>query len=134
MQGEQEHRRVKKYYARTNKNRGFEMQIAMHETRIRRLREIGVKLETSNAQAASEDPMIALPREGERFAELSWTGQKRKRQSAKETFRIDPSLRYYMSHNTETRYLHNLVTWLESHAKDPAFEVSTEHSYSISHV
>ncbi|KDR76734.1 hypothetical protein GALMADRAFT_225666 [Galerina marginata CBS 339.88] len=54
--GELEHRRVKRFYARTNKGRTFQRQISKHHRRERILRRIASRVKLSQTQAESSIP------------------------------------------------------------------------------
>lgn len=98
-QGELEHRRVKRLYARTNKIQ-FSFQIARHERRARLLRKL-MKPKTHGRVTRSRAKKPSLS-----FADsdpLPFT---------------DPTARYHMS--SSSRHFENLTTWLGDLQDDPA--------------
>jgi hypothetical protein len=106
LQGELEHRRVKKYYQRTNKNKTFVQQIGRQERRDAILRRISERVTSSSSHA-----------------KLKRT--RRRRHRTRKTNEEDdalpqasPTLRYQMSH--ETRHGIRLSDWLLEHENDIA--------------
>lgn len=109
LKGKLEHRRVKRFYARTNKLQ-FERQIARHQLRERVLRKIHLRSEAvkANGQAASSSdnkPKAAtVPFEGS--DPLPYTM---------------PTAHYHVSE--ATRHPENITAWLATNQGDPATKV-----------
>ncbi|KAJ3925142.1 MAG: hypothetical protein NXY57DRAFT_949196 [Lentinula lateritia] len=101
--GELEHRRVKRFYARTNRNQ-FSFQIARHEHRRRTLQMIS-KQKGHQYRGRVTRSQVATP-------SLSFSD------SDPLPF-TNPMTRYHMS--SSTRYFQNLTVWLGELRDDPAF-------------
>ncbi|KAJ4488967.1 hypothetical protein C8J55DRAFT_558004 [Lentinula edodes] len=104
--GELEHRRVKRFYARTNRNQ-FSFQIACHEHRRRTLQMIS-KQKGHQYQGRVTRSQVATP-------SLSFSD------SDPLPF-TNPMTCYHMS--SSTRYFQNLTIWLGELRDDPAFTVN----------
>ncbi|KAH9010805.1 hypothetical protein EDB84DRAFT_1445518 [Lactarius hengduanensis] len=94
--GEREHRRVKQFYARTNR-RAFERQIALHERRTARLR--AMKKRSTNQTSST---VILANNDDETLPQS------------------DPSERYHVSHSRKIHF--NITKWLADNKDDPAVE------------
>ena len=99
LQGELEHRRVKRFYARTNKH-NFTQQVATHERRQRGLMNIATRKNRDNSR--TEDKEM-----------ISYT---------------EPSQRYHISRDMRNDNLEPLPTLLEELGSDPAAEASVRPS------
>ncbi|KAJ7215519.1 hypothetical protein GGX14DRAFT_359472, partial [Mycena pura] len=91
--GEAEHRRVKIFYAQTNKNRP-NLQIARHERRQRLLNALATKVGQKRRLGHTVRKSMALD-----FA------------ASEPLPRTDPSQHYQMSHST--KYSENLIKWIQ---------------------
>ena len=96
-QGELEHRRIKRFYPRTNKV-GFTRQIAKHQRRERLLHNLSKSSTPENNPTAAvgfqdSDPLPYTP----------------------------PTVHHHIS--ISNRYYENLTTWLGTHSGDPALIV-----------
>ncbi|KAJ3557352.1 hypothetical protein NP233_g11763 [Leucocoprinus birnbaumii] len=92
--GELEHRRVKRFYARTNKQAGFTAQIAKQQRRQRILRKIG--------QLQHPSSLLALPHDDEPLMPIS------------------PRDHHYIS-PSQKKYL-DVIAWVGKHPNDPALQ------------
>jgi hypothetical protein len=101
IQGELEHRRVKRFYARTNKFQ-FTAQIAKHQQRERILRKIRHRVQQANATQAK--PAVVAFEESEPLPQTP------------------PSVHHHMSEST--RHWENITAWLATNRADPALKVS----------
>jgi hypothetical protein len=106
LQGELEHRQIKRFYARTNKRLNFLHQISKHERRQRILRKMAKKL-PSKSNAAK---------------------QKRAIGSAAPSFDQDeplPPTLPQMHHHIASgqRFYENIAQWLTKNSWDPATKV-----------
>jgi hypothetical protein len=111
LQGELEHRRVKKYYQRTNKNKTFVQQIGRQERRDAILRRISERVASSSNHSKSKRARRRRRRR-----------RVRKANEEDDTLpRALPTLRYQMSH--ETRHAIRLSDWLQQHENDIAATV-----------
>jgi len=104
-QGELEHRRVKKFFSRTNKKQ-YQRQIAKHEQRERRLHQMRMgnqpTLNPSVSSTASSAPALA-PHD---LDPLPFT---------------DPAVHYHMS-QSQRNYI-DITSWLADNKQDPALKV-----------
>ncbi|KAF7359835.1 hypothetical protein MVEN_00708900 [Mycena venus] len=119
--GELEHRRVKRYYARTNKNNavGQITQLERRETAL-------LKISRQQKEAAHIPPIEAIPED----AAASASSKKRKRKAPQKTlptldFADSESLPFtppeFHYHISQYRKFHfNLTHWLGEHHEDPA--------------
>lgn len=105
VKGEVEHRRVKRFYARTNKGRTFERQIARHQRRERLLRNIAKRAEKAKETGQdrpSTHPAVPLH----------------------ESDPLPPTLPEQHTHISNTKRLRlNLFQWLDDNENDAALEV-----------
>ncbi|KAJ3557882.1 hypothetical protein NP233_g11630 [Leucocoprinus birnbaumii] len=92
--GELEHRRVKRFYAQTNKQAGFTAQIAKQQRRQRILHKIG--------QLQHPSSLLALPHDDEPLMPIS------------------PRDHHYIS-PLQKKYL-NVIAWVGKHPNDPALQ------------
>ncbi|KAF9555013.1 hypothetical protein CPC08DRAFT_643491, partial [Agrocybe pediades] len=99
MQGEFEHRRLKRFYARTNKGYTFELQLSKHERREQALRRIA--REVGRAKEPVEDASPAVP-----FAEVDPLSP------------TSPRLHHKMSNKKFARL--NIFQWIHKHKDDAA--------------
>lgn len=121
LQGELEHRHVKRFYARTNKHK-HELQIAQHTRRAEKLRIIKLRvnaarqrLRTLDAQQA-EGGMIPPPT----HPVQTQTDNPAESKDEGDTF-SDPSNRYHIANSQ--RENDDLTAWVSAHRGDPAFKV-----------
>lgn len=107
FQGELEHRRVKRFYVRTNKTLSFTRQITKHERRERVLERIrqGERARQSSAPATSSEP----PRAFVPFTD------------SEPLPKTSPEVHSHISHSKRARI--NIFQWLEAHAGDDALRV-----------
>lgn len=134
QQGELEHRRVKRYYARTNKNEavGQITQLERRETAL-------LKISRQQKDAAHIPPIAAIPEDA---ATDTTVPKKRKRTPGKVPKKTLPTLDFadaeslpytppeFHFHISQSRNYHfNLTHWLGQHIGDPALKAS---SYSLS--
>ena len=96
-QGELEHRRIKRFYARTN-HRAFQCQISRHERRTARLRSIKKRMattDTSTVLGGDEDERLP---------------------------HSDPSKHYHISNSRKVHF--NITKWLADNKADQAVTVN----------
>jgi len=113
IKGELEHRRVKRFFSRTNKV-AFTSQITKHERRERML--WNIRLRKSAEQQESQHPS-----DSNGLAYLNF-------EDSDPLLYTDPAVRYHISNSME--YHENLTTWLGEHKDDPAFRVRISFSFS----
>lgn len=122
IQGELEHRHVKRFYARTNKNR-HELQIAQHTRRAEKLRIIKARVDAarkklsapSTEQADGDDtPPAPSPACDEEDAPSV-------QENAKRVAYGSPSDRYHIAESQ--RENDDITAWVSAHRGDPAFKV-----------
>ncbi|KAJ3569072.1 hypothetical protein NP233_g5289 [Leucocoprinus birnbaumii] len=99
--GELEHRRVKKFYVRTNKQSTFAWQIAKHERRERLLHQIG----QTESESSQGNQLSGLHIPFEASEPLSSTS---------------PTVHYHMSRSRS--FPLNVTNWLYENSGDPALE------------
>src|SRR5271170_5443614 len=99
-QGELEHRRVKRFYSRTNKMH-FTQQITKHEQRERILNDVHIHDQAAQRKA-TDNPLTAVLDFHDEDP-LPYTS---------------PSSHYHISEST--RYPLNITAWLSTHKDDPA--------------
>jgi hypothetical protein len=111
-QGELEHRRVKRFFSRTNKV-AFSWQITKHECRERILQKIRHRksAEQEASQSSASNGLAYLNFEDS--DPLPYT---------------DPTVHYHISNSV--RYYENFAKWLGNHQEDPAFRVCVSFSLS----
>jgi hypothetical protein len=100
-QGELEHRRVKKFFSRTNKKQ-YQRQITKHEQRERRLHQMQTGNQPTLKRSASSTPALAFHDSDP----LPFT---------------DPAVHYHMSQSQ--RHYIDVTSWLADNKQDPALKV-----------
>jgi hypothetical protein len=100
-----EHRRVKKFFSRTNKKQ-YQRQIAKHEQRERRLRQIRTGNQPTLNRSASSAPDSAPVLAFHESDPLPFT---------------DPAVHYHMSQSQ--RHYIDVTSWLADNKQDPALKV-----------
>ncbi|THH19110.1 hypothetical protein EW146_g1980 [Bondarzewia mesenterica] len=106
--GELEHRRVKRFYARTNKNQ-FQMQVTKHERRERLLEQIRRRSESFHNQgASSSSPVPTIRAAALRF------------EDADPLPHTSPRVHYHVSEST--KHFENVTLWVRQNLNDPALK------------
>ncbi|THH07280.1 hypothetical protein EW146_g9368 [Bondarzewia mesenterica] len=106
--GELEHRRVKRFYARTNKNQ-FQMQVTKHERRERLLEQIHRRSESFHNQgASSSSPVPIIQAAALRF------------EDADPLPHTSPHVHYHVSEST--KHFENVTLWVRQNPNDPALK------------
>jgi hypothetical protein len=115
LQGELEHRRVKRFYARTNKCKTFGHQISKHQRReqiLKKIRERGQQLGNSGQSITST---VYSPAPNVSFEESDPLPK------------TPPEVHHHISNTTRLR--ENIYAWVDHHAQnnDEAVKVRLEH-------
>jgi hypothetical protein len=111
LQGESEHRRIKRFYARTNRN-GFVQQITQHEQRQRLLQKLKLHQQISGP-SKGKSPTVDLT-ESERLPQTS------------------PMIHHHISNSR--RFKEHIPDFLARNAEDPAFKVCTISIHNTGHI
>lgn len=101
-----QHKIVKRYYARTNKNQ-FEIQIAKQERRARLLTKIKDREGRQNKSSLHSKRIASCTPAQNLIEELVYTD--------------DPRAHHHISHSTLFPVI--ILSWIQENSDDPAFEV-----------
>ena len=116
-QGELEHRRVKRFYARTNKNKAFTRQITRQQRReriIRKIRERLKKQDDINAARLSKDAEVPdLPVNSEGIHSPSPAVPFEESDALPQT---TPEVHHHISNST--RQKENIFKWVDYHERN----------------
>lgn len=124
QQGELEHRRVKRFYARTNKLRQFTRQITKHQRRERILHNIKLRYQQTKASATATNPPNTYPPPTPEVNKKTAAVPFEESESLPGTI---PSVHYHMPEST--KFYENITKFLTENANDAATEVSAKLEY-----
>ncbi|KAF8148264.1 hypothetical protein B0H34DRAFT_668986, partial [Crassisporium funariophilum] len=122
--GELEHRRVKRFYARTNKNKSFTQQITRQQRRERILRKIAERERKQKNAAAASSSQPPPPAHSRGIQSPSPSVPFEETDALPKT---QPDVHHHISNSVRQR--ENIFKWVDYHEQQGDWAVKVRHSF-----